>query len=90
MKITFPRLDGCNPPAANAAISEAEGVVWHEHFTFEQAESIAAVLERVKYTHVPRSHLGAFQRWVDILHALTNDSDACIVTAGETPAVSQK
>jgi len=71
----------------DAEIAGTEGCTWTEHFTFADAEAIAAVMDRVADTHVPTPNRAAWTRFTNILYALTNDSDVCIVTAGDQPGV---
>lgn len=65
-----------------ASIMEAQGTVWRETFTLDEAEGIAEAMTRLGPTHIATPLLPAWQRFADILNALTNDSAACIVSAG--------
>jgi hypothetical protein len=63
-------------------IEQASGTVWREAFTFEEADDLADFLECVNKTHGADRLTYPLQRLADMLRALTNDSAACIVTAG--------
>lgn len=66
-----------------ATVSGAEGTVWQEQFTMNQASDLAFALDSMfAGLNVPGGTLIAEQvhRLANIFHALTNDSDACIIT----------
>lgn len=54
----------------------------YEHFSHQEADDLADFLDCLCQNSVPEYLLPAYERFTNILRALTNDSDACIVTAG--------
>lgn len=74
MKITI--------PTHGATIEQATGTVWREAFTFQEADDLADFLDCVNRTPGADRLTEPLQRLADMLRALTNDSSACIVTAG--------
>ena len=71
-----------NIATGTASIWDARGDVWHEHFSYQEADDLADFLNCLCQNSVPEYLLPAYERFTNILRALTNDSDACIVTAG--------
>lgn len=70
-----------------ALVSEAEGTVWQEKFTAAEASNIAYALDKFHQSlNCPGGELIAAQvlRVANMFHALTNDSDACVVTVQES------
>lgn len=63
-------------------IEKHTGPVWREAFTFQEADDLAEAMERLAPDHIRTELRPAWNRLTDMLHALTNDSSACIVTAG--------
>ena len=66
-----------------AQVMGVEGTVWHEKFTMAEARDLAFALDSMhEGLNVPGGSLIAEQvhRLANMFHALTNDSDACIVT----------
>lgn len=68
-----------------AIVSGAEGTVWQEKFTMNEAGNIRFHMERLADDHIPMCHRKAWDQLGDMLAALTNDSDACVITVEPEP-----
>lgn len=71
-----------------AIVSGAEGTVWQEKFTHAEASNLAYALDKLhENLDCPGGALIAAQvlRVANLFHALTNDSDACVITVEPEP-----
>jgi hypothetical protein len=63
-----------------AHVTDAEGIVWQERFTAREAMEAADWIDRLIPAHATPTARATLERIRDMLFALTNDSDACVVT----------
>lgn len=67
----------------STTITQAQGAVWRESFTFHEAEGLVEALRRLAPDKMIPPIADAAERLASALYALTNDSSACIVTVGD-------